>query len=197
MLIKTLLTCCLKRQISFFVLLIGIIIFSSFCYGQDNFEYQDYFPKQKVDSIEWYYGNIPSKKDSTLNLQLDKEIYYRDEVFPFENLKLLTESYFEKRATLTDNSDIQKLVQVFPIDSCGSYPVWRCSQNYRDILVFYRNGKPISVLKICFSCTTTCFVSSDGQVDKNAKCLANSIPFKEIVKEWIRREWIDLMKGGR
>ncbi|WP_375558858.1 hypothetical protein ACE193_14080 [Bernardetia sp. OM2101] len=188
----------LKKLISFFSLFIFSVIFSSISYSQNSFSYQDYFPKQEVDSIEWYYGNIPNKKDSTLNLQLDQEIYYRDEIFPFDNLKILTESYFEKRAILIDNSDIQNLVQVFPIDSCESYPVWRCgSPIYRDILVFYRNGIPISVLKICFSCTTTCFISSDRQIDKNAKCLANSIPFRKIVKEWVRRGWIDLRKGSR
>ncbi len=194
MLIKTLLTRCLTRLYLFFILLFGVV---SFSHGRANFSYQDYFPKQKVDSVEWYYGNISSKKDSISNLQLDKEIYYRDEIFPFDDITLLKASYFEKRATLTDNSDIQKLVQVFPIDSCESYPIWRCSQNYRDILVFYRNGTPISVLKICFSCTTTCFVSSDGQVDKNAKCLANSFPFKEIVKEWVKRGWIGLRSASR
>ena len=177
------------------VFYLGFILFSITAYGQDNFAYQDYFPKQQVDSVQWYYGNIPSKKDSILNLQLDREIYYRDEVFPFEDLAILKASYFEKRATLTDNSDIQKLIQVFPIDSCETYPVWRCSRTYRDIMVFYKKGKPISVLKICFSCQTTCFISSDGQEDKNAKCLSNPLPFKTIVKEWVRRGWIDLRKA--
>ncbi|WP_338759906.1 hypothetical protein WAF17_12550 [Bernardetia sp. ABR2-2B] len=184
-----------RKLITFLSLFIFSVVFSSTVYSQGNFSYQDYFPKQKVDSIEWYYGNIPSKKDSTLNLQLDKEIYYRDEIFPFQNLKILKASYFEKRATLTDNSDIEKLVEVLPIDSCESYPIWRCSRTYRDILVFYKDGKPISVLKICFSCQTTCFVSSDGKEDKNAKCLSNPVPFKAIAKEWIRRGWIDLRKS--
>lgn len=183
------------KTIYFFILILGLISCTSVCYSQDNFAYQDYFPKQKIDSVEWYYGNISNKKDSILNLQLDKEIYYVDEVFPFENITILTASYFEKRATLIDNSDIQNLIQVFPIDSCESYPIWRCYRNYRDILVFYKDGIPISVVKICFSCQTTCFVSSDGQIDENAKCLSNPIPFKEIVKEWIRRGWIDLRKS--
>jgi hypothetical protein len=185
------------RLTLFFILSIRLILFSSISYGQDSFSYQDYFPKQKVDSVEWYYGNILSKKDSILNLQLDQEIYYIDEIFPFKNLTILTASYFEKRAVLTDESDIRELIHVFPIDSCESYPVWRCSRNYRDILVFYRNGIPVSVLKICFSCRTTCFVSSDGQIDRNAKCLSNPLPIKEIAKEWIRRGWIDLRERDR
>ena len=175
MLKQTLLIRCLTRLYFFFILLIGVVHFS---YAQDNFSYQDYFPKQKVDSVEWYYGNIPNVKDSLLNVQLDKEIYYADEVFPFEDLTLLKASYFEKRATLADTSEIQQLVQVFPTTSCESYTVTRCGAIYRDILVFYKNGVPISVLKICFSCKATCFVSSNGEQDKNAKCLSNSFALK-------------------
>jgi hypothetical protein len=184
------------RLILFFVLTIGLVSFSSISYGQDDFSYKDYFPKQEVDSVEWYYGNIPCKKDSILNLQLDKEIYYVDEVFPFENLTILTASYFEKRATLIDNSDIQNLVQVFPIDSCENYAITRCGNPiYRDILIFYKNGIAVSVLKVCFSCKATCFVSKNEEQDPNAKCLSNPLSIKEIAKEWVRRGWIDLRKG--
>jgi len=189
MLIKILPIYCFKRLILFFILLFGVV---SFSYAQNNFSYQDYFPKEKVDSVEWYYGDVPSKKDSTKHLLADGDIYTRDEVFPFDDLTILLESYFEKRAVLKDASDIQQLIQVFPTNSCETYAVTRCGAVYRDILVFCKDGVPISVLKICFSCKATSFVSSNGEEDKNAKCLSNPLSLKEIAKEWIRRGWIDL-----
>lgn len=198
MLIKTLLITCLTRLYLFFILFIGVVRFT---YGQDNFTYQDYFPKQKVDSVEWYYGGIAKedaeKVDTTKDVSQNLEIYFRNDEFPFDNPAPLLESYFEKRAVLTDVSDIQHLIQVFPTTSCETYTVTRCGAVYRDILIFYKNGVVVSVLKICFSCKATCFVSSNGEQDKNAKCLSNPLSIKEIAKEWVRRGWIDLRSAGR
>ncbi len=198
MLKQNLLIRCLTRLYLFFTLTIGVIHFSN---AQDSFSYKDYFPKQKVDSVQWYYGAIAKedaeKIDSTKPVSQNLELYFRNDEFPFDNPAPLLESYFEKRAVLTDVLDIQQLVQIFPTTSCESYSVTRCGAIYRDILVFYKDGVPISVLKICFSCKAICFVSSNGEQDKNAKCLANPLSIKEIAKEWVRRGWIDLRSASR
>lgn len=190
---------CLTKLINFLILF--ACSFFSISYGQDNIVYQDYFPKQEVDSIQWYYGGIAKedaeKIDTTKHISQNLEMYFLNDEFPFDNPKPLLENYLEKRAVLIDASDIQKLVKVFPTNSCESYTIARCGAIYRDILIFYKDGIAVSVLKICFSCKKICFVSKNGEQDKNAKCLSNPIPIKEIAKEWVRRGWIDLRKSGR
>lgn len=183
------------RLILFFVLTVGLV---PFLYGQTIFFYQDYFPKQKVDSVEWYYGGITTEEAAKISpistISKNASIYFINEGFPFDNPLPLLQNYFEKRATLTDSLDIQKLMQVFPTDSCADYSRTRCFPIYRDILVFYKNGIAVSVLKLCFSCKAACFVSSNGEKDEKAKCLSNAPYLPTIIKEWVRRGWIDLRK---
>lgn len=199
MMTKTIIIDSLKRRSLFFALFF-ILFFTPVCglvpfsYGQTNFAYQDYFPKQKVDSVQWYYGGI-TKEDAEKSVSTkDLSHYFVNDEFPFDNPNPLLETYFEKRAVLKEDADMQKLIHVFPTTSCETYAASRCSAIYRDILIFYKDGVAVSVLKICFSCKEVCFVSKNGEQDKNAKCLSNPLSIKEIIQEWIRRGWIDLRK---
>ncbi len=195
---QTLLSSRVARPILSLILFIGLIHFS---YSQNNFSYQDYFPKQEVDSVQWYFGGIAKenaeKIDTTKNVSQNLEIYFLNDDFPFDNSAPLLENYLEKRAVLKEEADIQQLIQVFPITSCESYAVTRCHTVYRDILIFYKNGTPVLVLKVCFTCKKVCFVSNNGEQDENAKCLSNHSSLKAITREWVRRGWIDLRNRER
>ncbi|WP_291726002.1 hypothetical protein [Bernardetia sp.] len=181
------------------IIYLGFILFPLIAQSQTNFSYQDYFPKQEIDSVEWYYGAITKeaaeKIDTTQITPSNLKVYFRNDDFPFQDATPLLKKYFEKRATITETSDIQELIKVFPSNSCEKYAVSRCGAIYRDILVFYKNGVAVSVLKICFSCKKVCFVSRNGEQDKNAKCLSNPLSIKEIAREFVRRGWIDLRKA--
>lgn len=95
---------------------------------------------------------------------------------------------YELKKSITKKEEVEKLVQLFPIDNCKSYPVSRCIPLYHDCVVFYKGSIPIFAFKICFGC----FDVVSTKENPSAKCLANQEPMDKIMQEWIRMGLIDL-----
>ena len=108
--------------------------------------------------------------------------------FPLNNYRDYFEIY-ETQKSISEESEIRKLLELFPVLNCGSLPSQsRCSPIYRDCMIFFKHGRPFFALKICFSCSHV--VSTPDTHE--ARCLAEKSTLTNIMHEWVERGLIDI-----
>ncbi len=163
-----------------------------------------YYPGVPVDSVLVLsttkegptYVSIESvsKKDKEtleeLKIQNQKIVNcFTLDSFPLTNYQDYLEVYETKRHL--GGESLTEFLSLFPKQACQDYPVYRCTPQYRDVVVFFNKGKAVGAIKICFSCIS--MVATP--YEKGSRCLANDVPFKAISSFWLTNHWIDMEKN--
>jgi hypothetical protein len=188
---------------TFFVAFVLYIFCTAECLvAQTAFQWQTYFPGTAVDSILLLstnkYQSTPLTEEDSLRMStaaLNKVAVFNAKVdraftekeFPLHDFSDYLTIY-ELKKSIKKTEEVKRIVQLFPKDTCSTYPVSRCSPLYHDCVVFYKGGKAIAALKMCFSC----FDVTSTKASYAAKCLANEEPLHKIIREWMVLGLLDL-----
>jgi hypothetical protein len=189
--------------------MIKIILFLIFYFTITNtfsqdFAWKSYFPSQPVDSILFLSTNKKGIKAITKrdSLKLTKneisEIHLLNQkierCFKEKNIPLVSyDEYlevYEIQRTISNLEEIKKIVLLFPLQNCESFPQFRCEPIYRDCVIFFHKKVPIAALKICF----TCIHYQSTPLLEEVKCLGNNTFHQKIVEKWIDLKLIDLFQ---
>lgn len=178
-----------------------LLIFQLTLSAQDSFNWQDYLPEQKIDSVVFLSPiktepHILTKKESqnmtktqlrALNRfhQQVRDFHYtvNDPITEYSEYLMI----YEIKKSVSNTETIKSVVKLLPKDSCKTVNGDRCIPVYRDCALFYAKGRIVFGLKICFNCLYV-RTTPDRQ---EGRCLGNKEHISEIFNTWDKLGLID------
>lgn len=99
-------------------------------------------------------------------------------------------NHYEKQYSITDSTDIKKFVSLFyERNDCVEVEYSSCAIKFREIVIFFKDGKPFFAMKICFGCYKIATTSP-----RDLECFKISDSFDDVIKEWEKRGWLQHRK---
>ncbi len=199
---------------SLFLLLFLILNNLAFAQTDSVFVWENYLPKSEVDSIvilstdtleivkegrdffENLYKNIKGSKKKRQKIRTQRwEAYlaHKKKIntmltygrFDLNNYQEYVDIY-EKQYSITDSTDIKNIVSLFyERNDCVEVVQIMCIPKFREIVIFFKDGKPFFAMKICFGCTHIATTSP-----RDLQCFKSSDSFDDVIREWEKRGWL-------
>lgn len=178
------------------------------------FVWENYLPKSEVDSIlilstdtleivkegkgffENLYKNIKGSKKKRQKIisqrwegyQAHKKKINTMLTYGKFNLNNYQEyvNHYEKQYSITDSTDIKNIVSLFyERNDCTEVEQLFCIAKFREIVIFFKDGKPFFAMKICFGCKSIATTSP-----RDLECFKSSDSFENVIREWEKRGWL-------
>ncbi|WP_338763701.1 hypothetical protein WAF17_20255 [Bernardetia sp. ABR2-2B] len=89
-------------------------------------------------------------------------------------------NHYEKQYSITDSTEIKEFVSLFyERNDCTEIEQISCIPIFREVVIFFKDGKPFFAMKICFGCNKIATTSP-----RDLECFKSSDSFENIIREW-------------